>query len=133
MTEKEFRAILRDIREDFLDGMRRQGFYYGKPSGKLRYDATPYDVNQGLCQGFARAVMEAVPESQYWWLPPEGEDPEDPLKCSHAFVLWRGKYYDAECISGVKDWQQLPFVRNWGKSRAKVLQERKESGGKDCT
>jgi hypothetical protein len=137
VTEREFQDVLRYYRDGIIDDMRRNGFYYGPPPGKLRYDATPYDVNQGRCGAFAQLIVDEVPEAEYFYvgtLDPRAPDPEGttPYDCAHAYVKWRGKYYDAECISGVKDWRRLPAIKNRDKSRTRVLREWRASGRKDC-
>lgn len=129
MTETEFQDILRDTREDILAVMRQEGFYFGK-SRKLRYDATAWDLNNGACEEFADAVVEAVPEADALY-PAELVPGMELLDCPHVMLFWRGKFYDAECIQGVKDWRDLPLMKNRGKSRARVLRERR-AARKDC-
>jgi len=132
MTEREFQDILRDTRENMLDVMRQEGFYWGpRHDRKLRYDATVWDLNNGACDEFADAVAEAVPEAEALSDDQFAKVPEEAFP-THVFVHWRGKFYDSECIKGVKDWRKLPLFKNQGKSRARVLRERKASGGKDC-
>jgi len=49
---------------------------------------------------------------------------EDVIMPFHCILRFKDKYYDAECIKGVKDWRNLPIIKNIGKSRSEVLQEK---------
>ena len=51
MLEQDFIKVLIHIRDELLEEMRETGFYYKR---ELRYDATTWDINNGLCEDFAR-------------------------------------------------------------------------------
>jgi hypothetical protein len=53
------------------------------------------------------------------------DDEGDPYP-AHCILKFRSRYYDAECVKGVKDWRQLPCILNKGKGREAVLKERGE-------
>ena len=113
LTSDGFRKVLERVRDEILN--------------HLGPGATTWDINNGYCEEFADAVVSLVPEADAIYvaqLDPE-HDPNEPMECPHVIVLWRGKLYDAECFQGIRDWRKLPMVRNQGKSRATVLQERK--------
>lgn len=120
MTEKEFRDILLHVRGTLLDAMEKHGFWHEE---KLRFDPTPWDINNGLCDEFADTVVGIVKERY----PKEKVDAPDlreygaPEEVAHVPVVWRGKFYDAECIKGVKDWKKLPLVVNRKLPRPKAI------------
>lgn len=104
MTKKEFTKILTDVRDRLL-----------------RSNSTPWDINNGACDEFADTVVEIV---KYMY-PGERIDgvnmqEYDPDLC-HTTVLWKGKFYDAECLSGVRSWRGLPIVANKGLTRSQAL------------
>lgn len=56
----------------------------------------PFKINQGRCFAWAYIAYCTFPNVQL---------------CStdiHAFIKYRGKFYDAERLTGVKDWKELP-------------------------
>lgn len=124
MNESEFRTILVRVRDRLLARMRSEGFWHER---RLRRDATPWDVNNGYCDEFADGVMAEVYGQSF---EPEDMGPNDPYvvdlatfdeDLAHCAVRWRGKFYDAECVSGVRSWRRLPIVVNRGKSRSQAL------------
>lgn len=130
MTQKQFESILFHVQFVLLETMKSQGFWHGEgKKRKLRYDATPWDINNGLCDDFADTVVGIVKERY----PKEKVDAPDlreygaPEEVAHVPVVWRGKFYDAECIKGVKDWKKLPLVVNAKLPRSKAIRH-----GKKC-
>lgn len=59
----------------------------------------PYDINNGDCEPFAKALHDKLPGSTI-----------HDYAASHRFVKFEGKYYDAETPEGVKDWKQIPLI-----------------------
>jgi len=80
---------------------------------------TSWDINCGHCEDWAKAVAKKIPGAEVIWLDQYDEN------IAHCAVLYQGKYYDAECWQGVKNWKSLPLVKNRGKTRTQVLKERK--------
>lgn len=64
---------------------------------------TAYDINNGYCGIFADYVLYIFSKSED--IVPHWVDKPAP----HAFLEYEGRYYDAECLDGVKRWQDLPI------------------------
>lgn len=109
MTKGEFAEILADVRSAMLRTMGR--------------GATPWDINNGGCDDFADTVVEIV-EQKFPGEVIEGVsmDAYDP-DLLHTTIWWKGRFYDAECLSGVaeKSWRKLPIVVNKGLTKAQAL------------
>lgn len=89
------------------------------------YKDYPADINYGQCFEWAYLAFKTFSKIELWDLQ------------YHAFVKYKGKFYDSETLNGVKDWRELPIVRangateiahksgelrfkmNWGFSRKK--------------
>lgn len=80
------------------------------------YDEHPVDINSGNCEAFADDVALAVPGARAVWDWEADPDQEEYVWC-HCFIEYEGRYYDAECPEGVKDWRQLPFFNASSKAR----------------
>lgn len=65
------------------------------------YGDTPEIINSGNCEMFAHDIVDLFPEARIQWSH-EGD-------AAHCFVVYQGRYYDAECSNGVDDWNNLPF------------------------
>lgn len=65
-----------------------------------KYEAHPWDINNGDCEEFAHDLMEALGPDAQW---------ADCGDARHSCVKFHGRYYDAEEPYGVKHWRQLPL------------------------
>ena len=104
--------VMRQVRDELLAEMKRDGFWLDR---KLRFDPTPWDINNGYCDDFADRCAELINGSEAVDLMEYDEE------LAHTALLYRGKFYDAECLGGAVSWQDLPIVKNMGKTRAQVL------------
>jgi hypothetical protein len=95
MTREELHAILTQVTEEILDRMRHDGFYH---EGVKRFDPIVYDINNGQCEEWAYAAAELIPEAFPAWM---DED--------HCVLVYRGRFYDADCPDGVDDVEDLPM------------------------
>lgn len=88
----------------------------------------PYDINCGLCEDFARDVIEKLggytDELDYVWVEdientpaPDGAHCVIYLRCEGSTF-----YFDAEIPEGTNDLTQIPVIKNAEKSRAEVIQ-----------
>lgn len=64
-------------------------------------DTDPSDINCGQCFQWAYLAFSLFDGVELYDLP------------HHAFVKYKGKYYDSECPEGEEDWRELPAC-NWG-------------------
>lgn len=64
-------------------------------------DDEPSDINSGECFKWAYIAYSLFEDVELYDLP------------HHAFVKYKGKYYDAECPEGEENWKDLPAC-NWG-------------------
>ena len=99
----EITPVLIKIRDELLDSMRANGFWY---NDELRHDATTWDINNGLCEDFGETVIEHVPDAECDWADALLDDDDAP---AHYVVIWHDRYYDAECVEGVDNVRDLPI------------------------
>lgn len=145
LSSSVFERILTDVRDSLLHRMRTDGFYSALPN--KRYDATVWDLNNGLCDAFAYEVAKAVaahvrrPGDPRWPRSYEriadtdanvdvvvlADQFQDYDGGDHVVVRRDGRLYDAECIGGVRRWRDLPIVQNSGLTREQAI-----SYGKRC-
>lgn len=122
MTEQQLQAIMLDLRSRFMS----------------ETGATPWDINNGCCGDFTDEVIQEVARrfgrGKGWYEDVaykatgieavDLQDPDDPeMLLGHTAIHWRGRFYDAECIRGVRDWRRLPITRNRKKTRVQVISE----------
>jgi len=86
-------------------------------TAKEKHNLSPREINNGLCEEFAMAVIERMGgysdnleevstesfvniESDEWANYP-----------GHVWIYYGDKFYDAECPQGVNDWRELPIFR----------------------
>jgi len=118
MTTARFKNILLEVTARTFADMRSKRHIY-KDRAKLPFWPTTYDINCGWCEDWGTGVEAAVPEATGDWLrDPSGDDHD------HYAVLFRGLWYDAECLEGVKDFHDLPLIKNQRVHRTIVLKGR---------
>jgi hypothetical protein len=100
----QLQNALISVRNALLEEMRRGGFYY---DNELRHDPTPWDINNGWCEEYANDVQTIAPSVDVVWL--DGLLGDDAP--AHCAILYQGRFYDAECISGVDDVHELPIFQ----------------------
>lgn len=64
---------------------------------------TPRQINDGRCNDWAWFVWNRMPGTLIGGHRIDAE--------GHAYIFYRGRYYDAETPKGVKQWWQLPWFR----------------------
>ncbi len=87
-----------------------------------------YDINCGLCDEWAQRVydlyLDMTGKADVEYLGAEhvtGND-DDGLEGGHTFVRFKGRYYDAECPQGVRQFWQLPlFQKNGWKDKVQPM------------
>jgi len=78
-----------------------------------------YEINNGLCEEFAMSVIGVGFGIALWQ---DELDQVTPLTwgevkeeiegyCHHCFILYNGKFYDAECPEGVTHPKDLPLFK----------------------
>lgn len=82
--------------------MKKTGFNPGFITKTFFKGWDPDMINMGRCFQWAWMCYKTYDHVQLW-----GTD-------SHAFVKYRGKFYDSERLMGVVDWRDLPAC-NFGK------------------
>lgn len=89
----------------------------------------PRQVALDRGEDLAYTVYLLIPESKFMW--DDEVDPGVEYPGTHCFIFYRGKYYDAEQVNGVKHWKNLPYfarLRDQGAS-----QNGKEKGHQEKT
>lgn len=66
---------------------------------------SPYDIDNGHCEEWAKEVCKRIPCAEILDTPPEYQGP------GHFWVLIQGLNFDAETTQGVKDWHNLKIFR----------------------
>jgi hypothetical protein len=66
---------------------------------------SPKLINKGFCSVWADLVNEELPNSKLCSSRYRGNFTD------HAFIYIEGKFYDSECLEGVKDWRFLPCLK----------------------
>lgn len=83
--------VVREFRDAFMDA--------------YRYSAA--EINCGDCEKFAYHVADIFPGARVEW-----DDVQPGVElgacAGHAFVIYRGRYYDSEAPEGVSHWKELP-------------------------
>lgn len=98
-------TVFEEVRDSLLAEMRAEGpdqYLYG---GDVTGFPLPWDINNGWCETYGEMVRERLPEAECAWLDELTDDDTVP---NHYVVIYRGRYYDAECVDGVTDWRNLP-------------------------
>lgn len=62
----------------------------------------PSHINDGECFIWAYLTFLIFKDVEMWY-----------MDC-HAFVKYRGRFYDSERLNGVEDWQDLPATEGGG-------------------
>lgn len=107
-----FREILIDVRDGMLSRLR-----------EAAPKTTTWDINNGLCESFGMEVEYRCDEAGIegvngFWM--------DDGIINHYILEYNFRLYDAECIDGVDEIDELPIFVNAGKKRDQVLRERGE-------
>ncbi len=97
MTKEEIHSILAQVTEEILERMRRDGFYTEEGT-ELRFDPIVYDVNNGYCAEWAFRAADLIDEAFPAWMDDD-----------HCVLVYRGRFYDADCLDGVDDVEDLPM------------------------
>ena len=91
------------------------------------YAPNAYEINNGQCEDFAW-IIECEGFGEMLWQDQLEEitdltwgEYKDEIEgyCHHCFILYNGKFYDAECPSGVEHPKDLPL---FAKHLKKVVQ-----------
>ena len=108
MTPAKIRRVLEQVTEEILDRMRHEGFHT-EPGAAVRFDPIVWDINNGFCEKWAFLAADRIAEAFPAWI---GD--------VHCVLVYKGRYYDADCLDGVDDVEDLPMF-------ADPLGERPES------
>jgi hypothetical protein len=114
-----FVMALREVTETMLRRLQ-----VSPPAYLAGKEPRPWDINNGRCEEFAESVAARVPGATAT----PAYDPElHPTRedggwdCDHFVVEFAGRFYDAECHSGVERVRDLPIYRHRGQSRSVVV------------
>lgn len=123
-----FQQSMQQATAEFLADQNTQIYGGVRPDARRAKDA--YDINCGLCEEWAQRVYELYleltgkPDVEYLDAGNISGNDDDSLECGHVFLRFKGKYYDAECPQGVRQFWQLPlFQKNGWKNKVKPMPE----------
>jgi len=84
---------------------------------KREFRLPNYLINRGKCEDFALRVIDLLGGYNEELTDGAPDDIECELP-GHYWVEYKGMYYDAECCSGVSDWNNLPIFKRYYKALA---------------
>lgn len=64
-----------------------------------QFKGRPNEINYGQCFQWAYLARQLYSGIELWDLK------------YHAFVKYKGKFYDSETPNGIKDWRKLPIIK----------------------
>ncbi len=67
---------------------------------------TPFEINNGNCDIFADEIAQKIPKAKT-----TATDYVNMDEFTHWYVKYKGKFFDAECPYGVKDYLKLPTFK----------------------
>lgn len=70
------------------------------------YGVSPEEINRGMCYDFAHDLKSLLGEGNVYWDDELGNSSEEGNGW-HAFLEYRGRYYDSLHPQGVEDWREL--------------------------
>ena len=70
------------------------------------FSCSPKEINNGLCLVFAEKLKSSLDEAKIYQV-----GNSVPI---HAWVVYKGKCYDAETPNGVKSFKSLPYLNRLG-------------------
>lgn len=75
---------------------------------KLRdsYEMSPQDINCGLCAEFATQIWQKCCGVEII-----SDEDMGAIEYTHTFISYGGRFYDAECVTGVENWKDLPIFQ----------------------
>lgn len=85
-----------------------------------KFGLSPYKINDGSCEEFAHEIQEQIPEAEIWETIFEANAPQ------HLFLKIGDKFYDAETVDGVKNYQNLPIFKKAGIKEEQRIAQRVE-------
>jgi hypothetical protein len=95
ITKKQFQEKLVEIRDSMINSDFPTNFR---------------EINNGYCADFATIVWRSFdchPDVCIF-----NDEELGSVEYTHTFLKFQRIYYDAECVEGVKNWNQLPiFIR----------------------
>lgn len=121
MDAQTLYSLLERHTQRFLLLMKEEGWYaYWNVHRPTHRMPSEWDINNGWCDKWAHGARELVRDGQVVWL--DDLDPKN--QYNHAVLLLDGRYYDAQCLEGVENHEDLPLCREvtrtqWMRQRAK--------------
>ena len=79
---------------------------------------TTEDINDGDCHDFACNLRMLVDDGEVYW---DDEIQQGASRGYHAFLLYEGRYYDAELPQGADNWWELPFYARYEQKHGRSL------------
>ena len=70
-----------------------------------------FDINNGLCDDWATGINKLFPKSIIFATPDYYFEKYD-WAVGHYWIKYKGKHYDAENLSGVKNWKNLLIFKD---------------------
>lgn len=103
------RSVMERATQEVLSNEKHRVHTGPANNRQARRPTTPYDVNNGYCEEWAEIVAANLPGAEPVDPGNFSGDADDSLEAGHVFILYQGKFYDAEAPQGVSHWLELPY------------------------
>jgi len=78
-----------------------------------QWKISPSKINNGRCEDFAMEIIDKMGGySNILYEVCTENFVEFGELVSHVWIYYKGRYYDAECLQGVRNWKELPIFKN---------------------
>lgn len=114
-TYPSLAKAMQQATQELISDEKHRVYGGGRPDQRRCADA--FDINCGSCEEWAERVRnlyaEATGNDDVEVLDPANitGDPDDSIGYGHVFIRHNGLFYDAECQTGVPEWQRLPLFQ----------------------
>jgi len=97
----------------------------------IAHCGSAYEINNGYCEEWADQAFgllhDKADKVEVWATPYFFAD------TSHSFIRVDGKFYDAECLTGVEDHNDLPIFKKLGKPQPVWMENANHNEAGDTT
>jgi len=121
----------RDILENTVDGISDKDWLKAMKDTEIEAEDmvvkdwaefTPKVCNNGFCDIFADKITKYLKGSKTW----NTYTSDGGKTFGHVWIEYKGKYYDAEIPKGVKNIEDIPYIKRCIKANGEIPQDIEE-------